>query len=487
MAGIWDEAVEAGLRLRGAGRPVAQGLEALSTPLAGRVAKSVETAAQKPVEAATIPDALKNIKGPQQAVPTEIGVPVFEGIKPLSVVDEVEPVPTTFKTTPVVQAIPDKSGSPESVLVALKSTFTESLKQIGFDTPTVELRNAGVSYGFRKFEVAAPSIRRSDEAIRKEAEAKARLVAERTGEDVDAVIEKEYQRILSTEEMHKGEPVATILFNPDTKEFKMDIGMDGKNIRGTGEGTAMYNALYSTAAAMGGTVKASSMLTAGNSVLKNVNVASGIYKLGRSDVVDANVQQFAPLTGGGLSPAGYADLNSAVTDAVELTSRRGASYGVIDGQMLVSWKADKNTKYYYSDDIIERAEETIGEYRKYWNPDADGSDAKVTYARTNNLLAVFFKGLEDGVASREGRPLGSEVHRKAAEEIRNRLGGNASVFKKALVEVGAAVDSYPLLKVLKDMMQEPKWQKILPGIIGATLAESLMREEGGTSSDDSGA
>lgn len=485
MAGIWDEAVEAGLRLRGATKPVAQGLEALSTPLAGRVAKSVETAPQKAVEAATIPDALKNIKGPQQAVPTEIDAPVFEGIRPLSVVGEVGPVPSTFKTAPVVQAVPDKSGSPESVFVALKNTFTESLKQVGFDAPTVELRNAGVSYGFRKFEVAAPSIRRSDEAVRKDAESIARIRAERTGEDVEAAIEKEYQRMLSTEERHKGEPVATILFNPDTKEFKMDIGMEGKNIRGTGEGTAMYNALYSTAAAMGGKVKASSMLSSSNTVIKNVNVASGIYKLGRSDVVDANVQQFAPLTGSGLSPVEYTDLNSAIADALELTAKNGESYGVVDEQVLVSWKGDKNTKYFYSDEVVERAEETIGAYRKYWNPDADGTDIQVTYARTNNLLATFFKGLDDGITSREGRPLGSAVHRKAAEEIRNRLGGDTSVFKKALVEVGKAVDSYPLLKVLKDMVQEPEWQKILPGIIGATLAESLMRGEDGASSNDS--
>lgn len=362
-----------------------------------------------------------------------------------------------FEREPVIL---DPSGMPH---ITLDRAMNRSLNRSRGVRPIVD----GEVTGKEGAEIYTDTIQ-SDAILEKNAKRVAGLDGE-TSHMADAEYRAAFEKYLRTvdtfkreRERHKGSPSARI-FMEDGKVY-MDIGLD-KNIKGTGEGADIYNGLYSFAKAQGIVVGPSHGLTKGNTVLKNVNMASGLLKIKDSSLIEANVEQFMPIAFRG--EGSYAEVGQVIG---------------IPAKKLLEKKDMPDMEKFFADYQVEQADQytihsTMVSYLNYWNPLADGTRLEVTKARANNLLVSFMTGIDKGVVP----GLGSSKQKEMVAEVKKRLKEAYDYeIEDALVEVTEvdnATFKAPVLNVLKDMVKDEKWKKILPGLVGTAIFEDITDAE----------
>lgn len=363
-----------------------------------------------------------------------------------------------FKSEPVYVT---PSGSNQ---IALEDTMNRALKR---DRGAKVTFSGDVESGKYGTDITTDTVQ-SDATLEKNAEKVAGLdgdTSHLTDADYRSTFEH-YLRVVDTfkkeRERTKDMPSAKI-FMEEGKVY-MDIGLN-KNIKGTGEGADIYNGLYSFAKTQGITVGPSYGLTKGNTVLKNVNMASGLLKIKDSSLVEANVEQFLPIAFRG--EGSYSEVNEVIgVPAKKLLEKK-------DMPDMEQFFAD----YQVAQDDQYTIHSTMVSYLNYWNPLADGTRLEVTKARANNLLVSFMTGIDKGVVP----GLGSSQQKEMVAEVKKRLKEAYDYeIEDALVEVTEvdnATFKAPVLNVLKDMVKDEKWKKILPGLVGTAVFDDIVEAE----------
>jgi len=448
---LYDDAVELGLKAAKAvskGEIPARGLDLPNIDALGLTAPMKKGLDEVPKSVAPSTPSFEGLQGMPTPAATAVPKKAAPRSGPYELTEpefadevELEDIPPDVFTRQPVEAA---SGTiDENLKTAITKSIEQSRPGIGVDFEGGLLAKDGLNL--------RTTTMRSDAQLENDA---ATITQNSPGFDIDEI----RRRLIDFRNSDKDEPSATIVW--DDGVIKMDIGV-GKNIKGTGEGADVYNGLYSFAKDSGVVVGASRALSASNTIIKNLNMASGILKLRDSSFVEANVEQFLPLSYTGKGT--YGDINAVVGDEAQ---------GLYKGEAKPTINKDQYKVYGYDDEDIDEAQRVIDMYEKYWNPAADGKKPEVTKARANNMLAAYLRGVDGGFAKGA-----NQKQKEFALEVKQRLTERGLDFEKAAVEVTEGKVRTPILAVLKSMAADEKWKKILPAMVGVAILEDFVETE----------